>query len=164
MNTGVLRDEDSPLLQVYRSGESVARIETVFWNVEREAVPVECPVLLLEFGGRREGSVVVFRDNGERRGNTDRLRWELIHDPLTGLLNGRCFAQLLVQDIGRRREYGGYGALLYFDDDPSSPIVDAGGPAVGEIAWSPISPKPWASACAKATRWRGSKAIASRRC
>nr|MBP7622809.1 response regulator [Xanthomonadales bacterium] len=50
-----LRDEDSPLLQVYRSGESVARIETVFWNVEREAVPVECSVLPLEFGGRREG-------------------------------------------------------------------------------------------------------------
>ena len=126
-----LRDEDSPLLQVYRSGESVARIETVFWNVEREAVPVECSVLPLEFGGRREGSVVVFRDIGERR-NTDRLRWELIHDPLTGLFNGRHFAQLLAQDIGRRREHGGYGALLYFDVDRYTHIVDAGGPAVGD--------------------------------
>ncbi|HWT14731.1 MAG TPA: EAL domain-containing protein [Patescibacteria group bacterium] len=126
-----VRDEDSPLLQVYRSGESVARIETVFWNVEREAVPVECSVLPLNIGSRREGSIVVFRDIGERR-DTDRMRWELIHDPLTGLFNSRHFSQLLAQDIARRREHGGYGALLYFDIDRYTHIVDAGGPAVGD--------------------------------
>lgn len=124
-------DADSPLLQVYRSGESVARIETVFWNVERVAVPVEVSVLPLTIGARREGSVVVFRDIGERK-NTEQLRWELIHDPLTGLYNGRHFAQLLAQDIARRREHGGYGALLYFDIDRYTHVVDAGGPAVGD--------------------------------
>ena len=124
-------DADSPLLQVYRSGESVARIETVFWNVERAAVPVEVSVLPLTIGARREGSVVVFRDIGERK-NTEQLRWELVHDPLTGLYNGRHFAQLLAQDIARRREHGGYGALLYFDIDRYTHIVDAGGPAVGD--------------------------------
>ncbi|MBK6726572.1 MAG: EAL domain-containing protein [Xanthomonadales bacterium] len=126
-----VRDADSPLLQVYRSGESVARIETVFWDVERVAVPVEVSVLPLTIGARREGSVVVFRDIGERK-NTEQLRWELIHDPLTGLYNGRHFAQLLAQDIARRREHGGYGALLYFDIDRYTHIVDAGGPAVGD--------------------------------
>ena len=124
-------DADSPLLQVYRSGESVARIETVFWNVERVAVPVEVSVLPLTIGARREGSVVVFRDIGVRK-NTEQLRWELIHDPLTGLYNGRHFAQLLAQDIARRREHGGYGALLYFDIDRYTHIVDAGGSAVGD--------------------------------
>ncbi|HRG15948.1 MAG TPA: EAL domain-containing protein [Pseudomonadota bacterium] len=126
-----LREEDSALLQVYRNGESVARIETVFWNVERRPLPVEASVLPLDVGGRREGSIVVFRDIGERR-DSDRLRWELIHDPLTGLFNGRHFAQLLSQDIARRREHGGYGALLYFDVDRYTHIVDAGGPAVGD--------------------------------
>ncbi|HQW80871.1 MAG TPA: EAL domain-containing protein [Pseudomonadota bacterium] len=126
-----LRDDESPMLQVYRSNESIARIETVFWNVEREAVPVECSVLPLDIGGRREGSMVVFRDIGERR-TTDRMHWELIHDPLTGLFNGRHFAQLLAQDIARRREHGGYGALLYFDIDRYTHIVDAGGAAVGD--------------------------------
>ena len=125
-----IRDEDSTLLQVYRSGESVVRIETVFWNVERQPVPVELSVMPLQPGGR-EGAIVVFRDIGERR-DSERLRWELIHDPLTGLFNGRHFAQLLSQDIARRREQGGYGALLYFDIDRYTHIVDAGGPAVGD--------------------------------
>lgn len=126
-----VHDEDSALLQVYRKGESVARIETVFWNVERQPLAVEVSVLPLDIGGRREGSVVVFRDIGERR-DSDRLRWELIHDPLTGLFNSRHFAQLLAQDIARRREHGGYGALLYFDIDRYTHIVDAGGGATGD--------------------------------
>ena len=130
-NGRAIRDEDSPLLAVYRSGESVARIETVFWNVQREALPVEVSVLPLTIGTQREGSVVVFRDIGERK-NTDRLRWELIHDPLTGLYNARHFAQLLAADIVKRREQGGYAALLYFDLDRYTHIVDAGGQSVGD--------------------------------
>lgn len=125
-----IREQDSPLLQVYRNGEAVARIETVFWSVERQPLPVEASVTPLDADGRG-GAIVVFRDIGERR-DSERLRWELIHDPLTGLFNGRHFSQLLSQDIARRREHGGYGALLYFDIDRYTHIVDAGGPAVGD--------------------------------
>jgi diguanylate cyclase (GGDEF)-like protein/PAS domain S-box-containing protein len=130
-NGQAIADEDSSLLAAYRSGAALARNETVFWNVRREAVPVEVSVLPLTIGATREGSLVVFRDIGERK-STDRLRWELIHDPLTGLFNGRHFGQLVAQDIARRREHGGYGALLYFDIDRYTHIVDAGDQAIGD--------------------------------
>ena len=66
----------SPLARAYAEGQVVNALETVFWTRDRTPIPVECSVLPLDIGGRREGSVVVFRNIGERK-SADRLRWEL---------------------------------------------------------------------------------------
>jgi diguanylate cyclase (GGDEF)-like protein len=80
----------------------------------------------LAISGRREGTVVVFRNISERK-SADRLRWELQHDQLTGLANRRHLIQTLTQELDRRRERGGYSALLYIDIDRYHSIVENSG-------------------------------------
>jgi diguanylate cyclase (GGDEF)-like protein/PAS domain S-box-containing protein len=126
-----IEERDSPMMRSYRSGEPLNAYETVFWNQKREAMPVECSVLPLAVGAHREGSVVVFRDISERK-SADRLRWELIHDSLTGLFNARHFSLVLTSELSKRRDNGGYSAVLYVDVDRYTHIIDAGGPSAGD--------------------------------
>jgi diguanylate cyclase (GGDEF)-like protein/PAS domain S-box-containing protein len=116
----------SPLTRAYGAGESLRNLETVFWARAGEPLPVECSVLPLAIGGKREGSVVVFRNISERK-SAERLRWELAHDQLTGLHNARHFNAALSQEVLKRRDNGGYAAMLYIDIDRYTHIVDAGG-------------------------------------
>ena len=117
---------DSPLARAYNDGSELKSYETVFWTRSGQAVPVECTVLPLAIQGRREGTVVVFRNISERK-SADRLRWELLHDQLTGLANRRCLIQALTQELERRRERGGYSALLYIDLDRFNMMVENAG-------------------------------------
>jgi diguanylate cyclase (GGDEF)-like protein/PAS domain S-box-containing protein len=121
----------SVLGQAYANGQALQRHETVFWRKDGSGVPVELSVLPLAIQNRREGSVVVFRDISERK-SADSLRWELTHDRLTGLVNARHFTHLVAQELVRRRENGGYSALLYIDIDRFSAIVDSLGVQAGE--------------------------------
>jgi diguanylate cyclase (GGDEF)-like protein/PAS domain S-box-containing protein len=121
-----LAEEDSALGGAYARGESLTAHETVFWKANGEGMPVECTVLPLAIKQRRAGSVIVFRDISERR-SAERLRWEVSHDRLTGLANARHFSQLLTQELQRRREQGGYAALLYIDIDRYNYVVDTAG-------------------------------------
>ena len=121
----------SVLGQAYANGQALQRHETVFWRKDGSGVPVELSVLPLAIQNRREGSVVVFRDISERK-SADSLRWELTHDRLTGLVNARHFTHLVAQELVRRRENGGYSALLYIDIDRFSAIVDNAGVQAGE--------------------------------
>ncbi len=117
---------DSPLARAYSEGSELKSYETVFWTRAKVALPVECTVLPLAIQGRREGTVVVFRNISERK-SADRMRWELLHDQLTGLANRRCLTQALTTELERRRERGGYSALLYIDLDRFNMIVDNAG-------------------------------------
>lgn len=128
-----IREADSRLAQAYRSGEQINRLETFFFDRDRRIVPVECSVHPLMFQGKRDGAVVVFRDISERK-TADRLKWELSHDNATGLFNARHFTQLLSLELGKRREAGGYSAVLYIDIDRFTHIVDiAGSEAADQI-------------------------------
>ena len=122
---------ESALGQAYVNGHALQRHETVFWRKDGSGVPVECSVLPLAIQNRREGSVVVFRDISERK-SAESLRWELTHDRLTGLVNARHFTHLVAQELLRRRDQGGYAALLYIDIDRFSAIVDSAGAQAGE--------------------------------
>ncbi len=122
---------DSVLARAYAAGETLNGFETVFWNQAGEPLPVELNVLPLSIGGRRDGSVVVFRDISERK-SAERLRWELAHDQLTGLYNARHFNHALTQEVNRRRDNGGYAALLYIDLDRFTHVMDAGGQGVAD--------------------------------
>jgi len=126
-----LHPDESALSRAYAAGEALSGHETVFWNRLGEPLPVECSVLPLAINGRREGSVVVFRNISERK-SADRLRWELAHDQLTGLYNARHFNAALAAEVARRRELGGYAALLYVDIDRFTHVMDAGGTGVAD--------------------------------
>lgn len=123
--------QDSALARAYSEGSELSSYETVFWTRAGQAVPVECTVLPLAIQGRREGTVVVFRNISERK-SADRLRWELLHDQLTGLANRRCLTQTLTQELELRRERGGYSALLYIDLDRFNMIVENAGQPVAD--------------------------------
>jgi diguanylate cyclase (GGDEF)-like protein/PAS domain S-box-containing protein len=117
---------ESPLNRSYADGEPLSAHETVFWKKTGEGIPVECTVLPLSIQQRREGSVVVFRDISDRK-SAERLRWELTHDRLTGLANARHFNHALTQELNRRRDQGGYAAVLYIDIDRYNYIIDTAG-------------------------------------
>jgi len=127
----LLKPSESPLAAAYGAGTPLNNLETVFWKRSGDPLPVECSVLPLDIGGKREGSVVVFRDISERK-SADRLRWELAHDALTGLYNARHFNHALTQEVTKRRDNGGYAALLYIDLDRYTHILDAGGVGVAD--------------------------------
>ncbi len=116
--------EESPLTRAYSNNTPVDQFETVFWSRDGAALPVECSVRPLTIDGSHEGAVAVFRDISDRK-SVERLHWEMTHDALTGLHNTRHFMHLLGVDLARRREAGGYAALLYIDVDRYLQIAEA---------------------------------------
>jgi len=126
-----IEPNESALNRAYADGTSLTAHETVFWKKTGEGIPVECSVLPLAIAQRREGSVVVFRDISERK-SAERLRWELTHDRLTGLANARHFNHSLTQELNRRRDQGGYAAVLYIDIDRYNYILDVAGTSGAE--------------------------------
>jgi len=110
----------SPLARAYAEGATLHHIETMFRRRDGSGVPIECTVLPLAAQRHTHGAVVVFRDIAERR-TAERLRWELSHDPLTGLPNTRHLRQRLIHEIARLRERGGYSAVLHIEVDRDGP-------------------------------------------
>ncbi|HET9032147.1 MAG TPA: EAL domain-containing protein [Dokdonella sp.] len=106
----------SPLSRAYADGVPVHQVETMFRRRDGSGVPVEYTVLPLAANRHAPGAVVVFRDIAERR-TAERLRWELSHDPLTGLANARHLRQRLVSELARLRDRGGYSALIHVEID-----------------------------------------------
>lgn len=104
----------SPLSRAYSEGVAVHHIENMFRRRDGSGVPVEYTVLPL--AGSGQGAVVIFRDIAERR-TAERLRWELSHDPLTGLPNARHLRQRLIAELARLRDRGGYSALIHIELD-----------------------------------------------
>ena len=107
---------NSPLARAYAEDVPLHNIESMFRRRDGSGVPVEYTVLPLAAHGRGQGAVVVFRDIAERR-TAERLRWELSHDPLTGLPNARHLRQRLIAELGRLRDRGGYSALIHIEID-----------------------------------------------
>ncbi len=126
-----LAGEDSPLARAYSTSAPVNQFETVFWTREGAALPVECSLRPLAINGRHQGAVAVFRDISDRK-SVERLHWEMTHDGLTGLHNTRHFLQLLGAELSRRRDLGGYAALLYIDVDRYLQIVEGSGISAAE--------------------------------
>ena len=113
----------SPLGRAYSDGVAVHQVETMFRRRDGSGVPVEYTVLPLAANRSSAGAVVVFRDIAERR-TAERLRWELSHDPLTGLPNARHLRQRLIGELSRLHDRGGYSALIHVEidrDDEHSP-------------------------------------------
>lgn len=120
------------LTQCYAQGNQVPGWQTVFWTRQRRAVPVECTVYPLQLDGRREGSVVAFRDISSRRMLEEELRWQANHDALTKLKNRGWFETQLDQEVARLKRSDQISVLLFLDLDRFKYINDTAGHTAGD--------------------------------
>jgi diguanylate cyclase (GGDEF)-like protein/PAS domain S-box-containing protein len=127
-----VKEQDCVLQEIYEAGESIQGWETVFWNKSGTPISVECTVFPLTIEGKREGSVVAFRDVSERKLLEEELRWQATHDVLTKLFNRRYFEEQLVQEVDRLKRSKEYSALLYIDLDRFKYINDTAGHTAGD--------------------------------
>jgi len=120
------------LTQAYASDETMSDWRTVFWTRSGKAIPVEGSILPSYSEGRRQGSVVAFRDVAEQKLLEDELRWQAQHDPLTGLENRHSFDQSLEQECRTLRRSGRSSALVFIDLDRFKQINDRAGHEAGD--------------------------------
>ncbi len=120
------------LSQCYAHGNQVPGWQTVFWNKSKQSLPVECTVYPMQMDGRREGSVVAFRDISARRMLEDELRWQAGHDALTKLHNRAWFETQLEQEIIRLKRTEQMSVLLFLDLDRFKYINDTAGHTAGD--------------------------------
>ncbi len=128
---GYTREQDF-LARAYDTGERLDDWQAVFWASDGRCIPVEGTVYPLTVDGRRQGSVVAFRDVTERRLLEDQMRWQANHDALTGLLNRRFFEQELRQECARVERRSCSSALVYLDLDQFKYINDTAGHTAGD--------------------------------
>ncbi|MEO8459235.1 MAG: EAL domain-containing protein [Dokdonella sp.] len=116
--------EDSPFRQRERAhdeptpamgtAEIQRDVEVAFRRKDGGVLQVDVTLVPLLNGGRDAGAIFVFRDLSEYQ-RAEKLHHELSHDQATGLFNHRHLGELLAFDVMRRREQGGYSALLVID-------------------------------------------------
>ena len=95
-------------------------------NVEDSAAPISTQ------DGTLKGCVLVIRDITEKYEAQKRLRWQAMHDPLTGLPN-RYALDLHLRDCIERARLGGTEiAVGLLDLDDFKPLNDAHGHAMGD--------------------------------
>lgn len=120
------------LTQCYSQGNQVPGWQTVFWTRAHHTVPVECTVYPLQLDGRRDGSVVAFRDISARRMLEEELRWQANHDALTKLKNRGWFETQLDQEVARLKRSDQTSLLLFLDLDRFKYINDTAGHTAGD--------------------------------
>ena len=120
------------LTQCYVQGSQVPGWQTVFWSKAKRPMPVECTVYPMQMDGRREGSVVAFRDISARRMLEEELRWQAGHDALTKLHNRAWFETELEQEIARLKRTEHVSLLLFLDLDRFKYINDTAGHTAGD--------------------------------
>ena len=82
--------------------------------------------------GNRIGSVYSFRDVTERERSIDRIRFEALHDPLSGLPNRNQFDGALARAIERASRSGASVAVMFVDLDHFKRINDELGHDAGD--------------------------------
>ena len=82
--------------------------------------------------GRVEKCLVIFRPLSEARRVSSRLRWQSMHDTLTGLPNRKSLAERIQRAIESAKRDGTIHALLYIDLYNFSVINDASGHMAGD--------------------------------
>lgn len=120
------------LSQSYAQGSQVPGWQSVFWTQASRPMPVECTVYPLNLDGRREGSVVAFRDISSRRMLEEELRWQASHDTLTKLKNRAWFETQLEQEVARLKRTDQISILLFLDLDRFKYINDTAGHTAGD--------------------------------
>ena len=126
---GAGRDQ---LKEAYYSGEQLKGWETQFRHQSGKEIPVDCTLYSLSVNGKKEGSVIAFRDISERKMMEEKLRWQATHDHLTGIYNRRYFESVLEREINNVNRTGIMSALVYLDLDRFKYVNDTAGHEVGD--------------------------------
>jgi len=120
------------LSQAYELGDELLTWDSVFWTRDGVAIWVECNVVPFVVGGRRQGSVIAFRDISQLREQLEKLNWQANHDSLTRLPNRRHFRESLDREFFRLKRSGETAAVLYIDLDRFKRVNDEAGHEVGD--------------------------------
>jgi diguanylate cyclase (GGDEF)-like protein/PAS domain S-box-containing protein len=127
------QDVDRDLLkEAYYSDQSLQGWETWFRHQTGKEIPIDCTVYPLTVDGKKEGSVIAFRDISERKMMEEKLRWQATHDHLTGLYNRRYFESFLENEINNVKRTGMMSAVVYLDLDRFKYVNDTAGHDVGD--------------------------------
>ncbi len=120
------------LNDAYYSGEKLQGWETSFRHQSGKEIPVDCTLYPLAVDGKKEGSVIAFRDISERKMMEEKLRWQATHDHLTGLYNRRYFESCLEREINSVNRSGIMSAVVYLDLDRFKYVNDTAGHEIGD--------------------------------
>ncbi len=127
------------LKEAYYSGQSLQGWETGFRHQSGKEIPVDCTLHPLTVDGKKEGSVIAFRDISERKMMEEKLRWQATHDHLTGLYNRHYFESYLEKEINNVKRTGIMSAVVYLDLDRFKYVNDTAGHEVGDQLLMDIS-------------------------
>lgn len=105
-------------LLVHRSGERYA--------IEYTAAPIR------RGNGVVTGCVLVFRDVTETRDLLQKISWQALHDPLTGLSNRSALAECLTHALFQSRQAKKFLAVCLLDLDNFQAINERHGSAMGD--------------------------------
>ncbi|MGQ0558672.1 MAG: EAL domain-containing protein, partial [Sphingosinicella sp.] len=135
-----LLGHDSPihrsltLGQRHRSGG-----EEMFVRGER-SFPVELTVSPIITGATNNGADLAFHDVSEKRELARQLRFQALHDPLTGLINRRGFEDRLNELLASARDAARTHALCYLDLDQFKVVNDTCGHVAGDELLRQLTP------------------------
>lgn len=96
------------------------------YDIDQSAAPIRRP------DGTVLGAVLVFHDVTSTRQLARQMVYDAAHDPLTGLINRRAFAERLEHALESAGRYGFTHALCYIDLDQFKIVNDTAGHAAGD--------------------------------
>ena len=110
------RKHESDLLRQTVTEQGRALIETVRRTKSGELLDVSMLAGPLMVNGAVAGLVVNYRDIGERKRAEDKMHFDALHDPLTGLANRSLFQDRLSLALSRRERLRGQTCGVLFLD------------------------------------------------
>lgn len=124
----------TPVQDALTQATSIQETESLLLKVRgAEPMPVAVSAFPMRDGMNRiYRCLVIFRPLSEARRVSSRLRWQSMHDTLTGLPNRKSLAERLQRAIETAKREGSIHALLYIDLYNFSVINDTSGHMAGD--------------------------------
>jgi len=137
-----LSHDQRPAIRAIRTGKPVHGADLVFERSDGTTLPVSINATpLRDTHGTVVGAVTSFRDITEVRGFQEQLKYQALHDALTGLPNRTLLHDRLEQAILASRRNGEPLALLLMDLDHFKEVNDTFGHHYGDLLLQQVQPR-----------------------